>query len=49
MDVERDEAAGQSNFQGKTFYFCSNECKEKFDQSPEKYVKSGQKGVGSRS
>ena len=27
MDVEPDEAAGQSDFQGKTYYFCCNECK----------------------
>ena len=49
MDVERDEAAGQTDFQGKTYYFCSTECKEKFDKSPQMYVKSAQKGVGARS
>jgi YHS domain-containing protein len=49
MDIEQDEAAGQSDFQGKTFYFCSNECKEKFDRSPQIYAKSAQKGAGARS
>jgi Cu+-exporting ATPase len=48
MDVERDDAAGHSNFEGKTFYFCSNECKEKFDQNPQTYVESAQKGAGAR-
>ena len=49
MEVEPDEAAGQSDFQGKTFYFCSNECKAKFDQNPQAFVKSAPRGVGARS
>ena len=49
MDVERDDAAGQSDFQGKTYYFCSNECKQKFDKNPQTYVKSSQQGAGARS
>ena len=46
MDVEPDEAAGQSDFQGNTYYFCSSECKRKFDQNPQAFVKQTQK-VGS--
>lgn len=26
-----------SEFQGKTFYFCSRGCKEQFDKNPLKY------------
>ena len=37
---EPDEAAGQSDFQGKTYYLCCNECKAKFDQNPQASVKS---------
>jgi YHS domain-containing protein len=48
MDIEQDEAAGQSNFQGKTYYFCCNECKEKFDKNPQMFAKSAPKGAGSR-
>ncbi len=43
MDVEPDEAAGQSDFQGNTYYFCSIECKRKFDQNPQAFVKQTQK------
>ena len=43
MDVEHDEAAGQSDFQGKTYYFCCNECKEKFDKNPQMYAKSARR------
>lgn len=33
MKVEPQKAAGKSTFNGKTFYFCSNSCKEKFDST----------------
>jgi P-type Cu+ transporter len=48
MDVEPDEAAGQSDFQGTTYYFCCNECKRKFDQRPEAFAKQTQKASGSK-
>ncbi len=38
MNIERDQAAGQSEFQGETYYFCSEECKHIFDQDPTVYV-----------
>jgi Cu+-exporting ATPase len=37
MQIEESEAAGQSEHQGRTYYFCSTSCKEKFDESPEDY------------
>lgn len=37
MQVEEMEAAGQSEHEGRTYYFCSTSCKDKFDQSPEEY------------
>ena len=33
MKVEPQKAAGKSTFNGETFYFCSNSCKEKFDST----------------
>jgi Cu+-exporting ATPase len=39
MDVEEASAAATSEYKGKTYYFCAQSCKEKFDQSPEKYLK----------
>lgn len=38
MQVEESEAAGQSEYEGKTFYFCSTGCKDKFDSSPDDYT-----------
>ena len=37
MDVNESQAAGKSDYKGKTFYFCSPSCKQKFDQNPEQY------------
>ena len=34
MQVDPAKAAGTSQFNGKTYYFCSNGCKKKFDANP---------------
>jgi len=39
MDVDPKKAAAQSNYKGQMIYFCSVGCKQKFDASPEKYIK----------
>jgi YHS domain-containing protein len=39
MDVQPEQAAGQSEYQGRTFYFCSDGCKEKFDKEPQRYAR----------
>ena len=38
-EVDPDEAAGKSVFNGKTYYFCTSEDKRLFDKDPEKYIK----------
>ncbi len=38
MDVRPDLAAGVSQYQGTTYYFCSLGCKQKFDAEPDKYL-----------
>lgn len=38
MDVDPKTAAGKSDYQGKTYYFCSTGCKKAFDKEPQKYV-----------
>lgn len=40
MDVDPKTAAGKSDYQGQTYYFCSPGCKKAFDKEPEKYVKT---------
>jgi len=43
MEVDEDEAAATSEHMGKTFYFCAEACKEKFEEDPMKYMKMGKK------
>jgi YHS domain-containing protein len=38
MQVDESKAAGKSDYQGKTYYFCAPACKRKFDQDPARYV-----------
>ncbi len=43
MTFNEKEAAGSSVYKGKTYYFCSKICKQKFDENPERYIKSEEK------
>lgn len=38
MEIDSKTAAGKSEYQDKTYYFCSMSCKAKFDKQPEKYA-----------
>ena len=38
MQVDEKTAAEKSDYQGKTFYFCSPGCKATFDKEPTKFV-----------
>ncbi len=39
MEVEERKATGESEYKGKTYYFCALACKKAFDKDPEKYLK----------
>ena len=39
MQVEPAKAAGTSEYNGKTYYFCSKGCKTKFEADTKQYVK----------
>ena len=38
MMIDEKTAAGKSEYQGRTYYFCATVCKTKFDQNPEQYL-----------
>jgi P-type Cu+ transporter len=38
MRVDEQQAAGRSDYQNQTYYFCSTGCKQKFDQNPQQYA-----------
>jgi YHS domain-containing protein len=40
MQIDTSQAPAQSQYQGQTFYFCSVECKKRFDANPKQYAKA---------
>jgi len=38
MDIDSATAAAQSEYNGKTYYFCAPGCKRDFDRDPKKYA-----------
>ncbi len=40
MEIDPASAAGSSEYEGQTYYFCNLNCKQSFDEEPEKYAKS---------
>src|SRR5882762_9906466 len=38
MTVNRDSAAGSYEYEGKTYYFCSTHCLNKFREDPERFL-----------
>lgn len=37
---DKNPSGGKSQYQGKSYYFCSQGCKRSFDKEPSKYVKA---------
>ena len=40
MDINIQDAAARSDFNGMTYYFCSRGCKLDFDEAPEAVLKA---------
>jgi Cu+-exporting ATPase len=38
MEIDPATAAGSSEYEGATYYFCAEACKTAFDAEPSKYV-----------
>lgn len=38
MQVDPQQSAYTSDYQGQTYYFCSERCKRQFDQDPALYA-----------
>lgn len=38
MQVDPAKAPAKSQVNGKTYYFCSSGCKDKFDANPKQYA-----------
>lgn len=38
MTVDEHDAKGTSEYEGRTYYFCSTGCKVEFDEDPERFA-----------
>jgi len=38
MEVDEKRSKCRSEYEDRTYYFCSEECKQEFDEDPEEYV-----------
>ena len=38
MTIDEKKASGKSEYNGKTYYFCAQVCKAKFDANPSAYA-----------
>lgn len=45
MSIEQKDAVATSEYQRRTYYFCSQDCKSEFDENPADYAE--QAGAGS--
>lgn len=41
MEITEAEAAGKSEYKGRTYYFCAPGCKKMFDKNPKRHVRQG--------
>ncbi len=39
MKVDPKNAAGQMEYEGRTYYFCSEGCRKAFQDNPEEYLR----------
>ena len=44
MEVNPENAAGKSEYAGRTYYFCSEQCRNRFDENPAQYAGAGDGG-----
>ncbi|MDQ2806773.1 MAG: YHS domain-containing protein [Chloroflexota bacterium] len=42
MQIQPEQAAGQSTHEGQTYYFCAAGCKKTLDVHPAQYVKQAE-------
>lgn len=46
MQVSPASAAAQSEYEGQTYFFCSADCKRRFDTHPEQYLDETDRAQG---
>ncbi len=46
MTIDSENAAGHETWKGKTYYFCSKVCQDKFHATPDWYTREAKRGAG---
>ena len=46
MQVEESRAAGEAEYEGRRYYFCSGGCREKFVEDPGRYAPMRERAGG---
>ena len=44
MSLDRNGAAATSDYRGETYFFCSKDCKTKFERNPDDYARESRAG-----
>jgi Cu+-exporting ATPase len=45
MTIDSKDAVAQAKYEGKTYYFCSEQCRKTFEGAPQRYADaSGKEG-----
>ena len=40
MQIDPNQAAATSDYQGQTYYFCADDCRVQFEHEPQRFVQS---------
>lgn len=38
MDVNQSQAKATADYNGQTYYFCSDQCKQRFESNPQQFT-----------
>lgn len=44
MELNREEVNERADYRGRTYYFCSDNCRNKFDADPAQYASAAGQG-----
>ncbi len=39
MEIDEKKSGNRFDYKGKTYHFCSEQCRDEFKKSPEKFLK----------
>ncbi len=43
MEIREEDASDETRYKGEKYYFCTEDCKDRFEENPEKYIEKGKR------